>query len=151
MRRFLYIYSLLIFGFALFIFTACDETNPITQPDTLDDAIERWETVNPDNYTVDIERICFCPPPKNYTMVVADGEIAQIIDTETGEIIEETAGYATIDELFAWLKKVDSDNPKKLDLEFHREMGYPTFIDYNQSDMIIDEEMLMRLENLRIE
>lgn len=117
--------------------------------DKIEIAKERWEAANIDNYKAEVERICFCPPPSKYTVVVENGSIVEVVNSETGEDIEQDNGYKTIDELFTWLLEAASRNPKKLELEFHSELGYPTFIDYNQSDMIADEEMLIRILDLQ--
>jgi len=137
--------------FVLGCFVSCDGNLNADKVSDLEEATKVWQQAKPSSYTVDVERICFCPPPQNYTLVVANGNIEQVIDAETGDVIEEYGGYTTIDELFEWLQEIASGNPQKLELEFHKELGYPTFIDYNQSDLIADEEMLMRLQNLRTE
>ncbi len=133
------------------LFSACDDPILLSQTRDLQAAREQWESTNIEDYRVEIERICFCGGPFRYAMSVENGEIVQILDSETGEAVEHLEGYSTIDELFTWLEQVAARNPQTLELEFHPESGYPTFIDYNQSDMIADEEMLMRLENLQPE
>lgn len=144
--------GLFIFALAIPLFySACDNTNSISQTRDLQAAKEQWERTNIEDYQVEIERICYCGGPFLYTMSVENGEIMQILDSETGEAVEHLGGYSTIDELFTWLEKAAAQNPQTLELEFHPELGYPTFIDYNQSDMIADEEMLMKLENLQTE
>lgn len=142
--------GLFIFALATpVLFSACDDTNLIPQTRDLQAAKEQWERTNIEDYQVEIERICFCGGPFRYIMSVENGEIVQILDSETGDVIEHLGGYSTIDEIFTWLEQVAARYPQKLELEFHPELGYPTFIDYNQSDMIADEEMLMRLENFQ--
>lgn len=139
-----------VFALAIpLLYSACDDKNLFSQTRDLQVAKEQWDRSNIKNYRVEIERVCFCPPPIQYTMVVENGEIAQIIDSETGEAIQHLTGYSTIDELFTWLEQASAQDPQKLELEFHPQLGYPTYIDYNQSDMIADEEMLMRLNDLK--
>ena len=141
---------LFIFALAIPVLCyACDDTNLISQNRDLQAAKEQWERTNIEDYKVEIERICFCGGPFRYTMSVNDGEIVEVLDSETGEAVEHLGGYSTIDELFTWLEQAAAQNPQKLELEFHPQLGYPTFVDYNQSDMIADEEMLMRLEDLQ--
>lgn len=143
-----------LFIFALVIplfYSSCDEASIISQTNDLKAAKDLWEKTNIKEYRVEIERVCFCPAPIRYTMWVENGETVQIIDTQTGEKVENITGYLTIDELFTWLEGIALQDPQKLELEFHPQLGYPTFIDYNQSDMIADEEMLMNLKNLLTE
>lgn len=117
----------------------------IKQPDKIEAAKAKWEASEISNYSADIERVCFCPPPARYTMLVQDGKIIRITSTDTGEEIKSLAGYSTFNELFTWLERIAEQSPRKLDLEFHPELGYPTLIDYNQSDMIADEELLLKV------
>jgi hypothetical protein len=128
------------------LLASCGSTDPIGE---IEIAKKTWEAAGIKYYRADIERICFCPPPARYTMVVEDGVITRIIDSETGEETEQRNGYTTVDELFDWLLQVAPQNPEKLDLEFHPELGYPTLIDYNQSDMIADEELFIRITDLQ--
>lgn len=144
-RHFLHLY---FFALAiLLINSACDDANLISQSRDLKAAKVKWEKVNINDYRAEIERLCFCPPPIRYTLVVENGEIAQVINSDTGEAIQHLEGYSTIDELFTWLEQAASQNPQKLELEFHPKLGYPTLIDYNQSDNIADEELLLRINN----
>jgi len=131
----------------LLIYSACSDDNLISQTYDIRAAKEQWEKTNIEDYHAEVERICYCAAPFRYTISVEDGEIVQIRNSETGEAVELNEGYSTIDELFIWLQQAASHDPKKLDLEFHPELGYPTFIDYNQSDNIADEELLLRVHN----
>lgn len=119
--------------------------------DEIELAQQRWDASNIENYIADMERICFCPPPSRYTLFVDSGTITRAVDSESGEEIKQNNGYSTVDELFEWLLEAAARNPEKLELEFHNELGYPTLIDYNQSDMIADEELLIRILDLRQE
>lgn len=125
---------------------SCSDFKPI---EDIEVAQKRWETAGIENYRADIERICFCPPPSKYSIIVEDGSLARVLNSETGEKIEQSNGYATVDELFVWLLEAASRDPQKLELAFHSELGYPTLIDYNQSDMLADEEMLIRILDLQ--
>lgn len=134
---------------SLSLFGACTGTESAWQVNDLEEAMARWQEVKPASYSVEIERICFCPPPSRYTLFVREAQIEKVIETESGDLIEEAGGYMTIDELFVWLENVASQNPQKLELQFDNTFGYPTLIDYNQSDGIADEEIFMRLQNLK--
>lgn len=131
----------------LLINSACDDANLISQTRDLKAAKVKWEEVNINDYRAEIERLCFCGGPFRYTMSVNNGEIVEVLDSETGEAVENLGGYSTIDELFTWLEQVATQDPQKLELEFHPKLGYPTLIDYNQSDNIADEELLLRIND----
>lgn len=127
------------------LYSSCDESGLISQTRDLHTAKELWEKTNTEDYLTEIERVCFCPAPMRYIMKVEKGTIVEVLDSETGETVENITGYSTFDELFTWLERVAKQGPQKLDLEFHPELGYPTLIDYNQSDMIADEELLLKV------
>lgn len=133
------------------LFISCNDSNRQGDINSIEEAKERWKSNNLSDYRIEVERSCFCAAPFNYTAVVENNEVVRIIDTETGESVGQTGGYPTIDELFSWLEQVAPKKPEKLDLEFHPTLGYPTFIDYNQSDLIADEELLMKIDNLKTE
>ena len=141
------LYALLI----LALVTGCQDSEIGPPPQTLDEAKERWGSVQTGNYQVDVERYCFCPPPRKYTIVVSNQVIFKVIDRENDKPVGSDAGYRTVDELFTWLEEIASRDPQKLELRFHPDLGYPTYINYNQSDMIADEEIEMELENLRFD
>lgn len=134
---------------APFLISACENNNHTLQILDLKEAKDLWEKKEVKTYRVDVERICFCPSPFRYTMKVKNGKIVKILDSENGEPVDANAGHLTIDELFNWLEQITIQKPQKLELEFHPKLGYPTFIDYNQSDYIADEEILMRLKDLQ--
>lgn len=127
------------------IASACNEPNFDSQIADIQAAEEQWKGTNIQDYQAEVEQICFCPPPFRYTMVVEDGEIVQIRDSETGDTVEHIEGYSTIDERFTWLKQIAPHNPQKLELEFNSDLGYPTLIDYNQSNSIADEELFFQI------
>lgn len=132
----------------LLFLATCNNTDSYGAFNDIAEAKQQWESNNFTSYRVDVERICFCPPPQDYSMLVQNSEVIEVIDMETGEPVSSLGAYQSIEDIFAWLQNVASDKPMKLDLEFDPEYGYPTFIDYNQSDQIADEELLMRITNL---
>lgn len=133
----------------LLLFTACRDTNSLGAINDIEEAKKQWETNNFTSYHAEVERICFCPPPPTYQLVVQKGEVIEVRDLESGEPVSSPEAYQTVEDIFSWLQRVAAENPKKLELEFHPQYGYPTLIDYNQSDQIIDEELFMRINNLK--
>lgn len=128
---------------------SCSDANPFGELTDIEAAKNRWDEKEITDYRMEVERYCFCPPPMRITAIVKDNEVVEIIDKETGESMEGSAGYATIDDLFSWLENISDKDPQKLELEFHPTLGYPTSIDYNQSDLIADEEMLLKINDLK--
>lgn len=128
---------------------SCDDSN-LNPPEDIASAKQLWESVGYSDYSMEVERSCFCPPPRFYTAIIETNKVVRVIDSETGENVNAEGGYPTIDELFAWLEQIAPEKPEKLDLEFHPELGHPTFIDYNQSHQIVDEELFMKIENLEV-
>lgn len=118
-------------------------------PQTLNQAKKLWEARELQNYTVEVEQHCFCGGPVNYAMTVRSGEVEEVINLNTGEKQDRLEAYRTIDEWFEWLEQVAAKDPVKLDLEFDPQYGYPTFVDYDQSLQIADEELQLNFQNLQ--
>ncbi|MDX1617916.1 MAG: DUF6174 domain-containing protein [Balneolaceae bacterium] len=138
---------------ALFILAGC-ENNVIQStggevPPSLQNAKQRWESLNIQHYAVEVEQRCFCGGPIDYRMTVRNGEVVEVVDLRTGEQVAWLEPYFTISDWFDWLEKAASRDPVKFDLEFNSQYGYPAFVDYDQSKQIADEEMHLILQNFQ--
>ncbi len=102
-----------------------------------------WEAQSLDDYTYDVQRVCFCPLREGVQLTVVDGVVAGATDLTTEEVLEpsEVQWYVTIDGLFDLLQDAYDRNAHQVDVDFDANRGYPTriFIDY--SEMIADEEL----------
>ena len=121
---------------------ACgDSTGPRT--DRLSEQRSLWEALGLQDYTYDVQRVCFCPFREGVRVTVVAGVVAGATDLATAEVLEpnEVQWYLTIDGLFDLIRDAYDRNAHEVQVEFHPSRGYPTriFIDY--SEMIADEEL----------
>ena len=103
-----------------------------------------WEAQGLEDYTYDVQRVCFCSPFRQGVRVtVVDGAVTGATDLASGEVLEpnEVQWYLTIDALFDLVQAAYDRNAHEVQLEFDASRGYPTriFIDY--SEMVMDEEL----------
>lgn len=115
----------------------------------LEDAVSIWNSQGITSYQIDIEQECFCGGPFIYRMTVENGQVTAVINLENDDKVSILDSFFTIDDWFNWLQKVNKNDPRKFDLQFNSQYGYPTFIDYDQSFNIDDEELVARFSNFR--
>lgn len=117
-------------------------------------AVEKWNSNNSQNYTFENSRTCECLPPYNYTVEIINGEIKDVhfemeehINYEKKEMIISTT--KSIDDLFDLLQKYE-ETADHFEVEFHKELGYPTKINIDPSREIADEEIILEISNYLI-
>ena len=127
------------------VLVGCGNDNP-TGPelDRLGRQRALWEAQGLEDYTYDVQRVCFCPSFRQGVRVtVADGAVTGVTDLATGEVLEpnEVQWYLTIDALFGLVQDAYDWNAHEVQLEFDASRGYLTriFIDY--SETVMDEEL----------
>ena len=102
-----------------------------------------WQALGLNDYTYDVQRICFCPFREGVRVTVVDGAVAGATDLATGEVLEpnEVQWYLTIDDLFDLVQDAYDENAHEVQVEFDPSRGYPTRIYIDYSEMIADEEL----------
>ena len=111
--------------------------------DRLGEQRARWQALGLNDYTYDVQRICFCPFREGVRVTVVDGAVAGATDLATGEVLEpnEVQWYLTIDDLFDLVQDAYDRNAHEVQVEFDPSRGYPTRIYIDYSEMIADEEL----------
>jgi hypothetical protein len=132
------------------VVSACHDstTNP---EDTLRDlarARARWEARGPDSYAVTQSRVCFCPSPFQWTVVVVGGEpsfVTSVIDVGSSEDPRAMDAQAlesslSVEQAFDWIEdRVRTAD--RLDVSFDEQLGFPTHIYYDGSLQAADDEI----------
>lgn len=139
-----HILTFLLFAF----FTGCSVLNPENN-----DSRELWASKNITSYSVEYNRACFCAYRGPVTLVVKNNKIAEILDPTTGKPFSPARNpewYETIDDVFASIEELKKNKPKTLEITYDKTYGFPTTINYNQSDMIADEEFSLTLSNFKL-
>lgn len=117
---------------------------------SIGDSRERWEAYGFENYVIEQEQLCFCPPPHGYIrLVIRDNKVVEgYKDDGTSLTATELQWRKTVDELFDWIEEAQARNPRTLNVEYDSKYGYPTRIVYDQSGFIADEEVTYSLHGL---
>lgn len=133
---------------------SCEVFNSTNDQKNIDlvEAIEMWNSNNKQSYTFDISRTCECLPPYKYSVEVVNDEIIdvhfeknELQSYESDEMIIQST--RTIDELFVLLEQYEKA-ADHFEVEFHKELGYPTKINIDPSKEMADEEIILEIEDL---
>jgi hypothetical protein len=117
-------------------------------------AIARWEAAGPESYTVREERACFCLCPRSFVVIVNGEVIAGVAEIEPYEGVDpaELEEYAlscafTVPRLFALIAE-QVDSAHRFDVEYDRNLGYPTKVAIDPAEFVADEEFFITLHDL---
>jgi hypothetical protein len=114
-----------------------------------------WAENGPDSYALTQQRLCFCPPPWEWTVVVSGGAPAFIVsatDPGYGEdpwMLDEYAlqSARSVEELFDWVEDLLRD-ADQVTVEFDPMYGYPTKVDADPILMAVDDEITFTCRDL---
>jgi hypothetical protein len=123
----------------------------------LDAARDRWEAAGLSaGYAVTQSRICFCPPPREWTVVFAGGQKAFIDSVPdpgssgaTARELEQLAFDQAmgVEELFDWIDD-QLDGAGTIDVTFDPDLGFPATIDADPLPGAVDDEISWRLRDV---
>lgn len=132
----------LLLGLVSFLVGACV---PLARS-PLDEARALWSAQGMDDYRFTLVRNCFCLIRGPVVVEVRNGEVVSIVDAQTGEpeqdnvaLTEVFGEVATIQALFDVV--AEAEGAATRDVTYHPELGYPTYIYIDESEMIADEEI----------
>lgn len=119
----------------------------------LESAIERWDSIGYSNYTYRATRICECLPPYKFDVIVSQGKVTDVkFETSSHQNYSSekhlVANSYTVNQLFQLIKKYQ-DTADAFEVEFHKELGYPTRVYINPSFQIADNEINWQVSGLR--
>jgi hypothetical protein len=130
MRRFLPGLALLA------LLLACDKddspTGPPGPPATLDEAMRLWQSFGIQDYQVDQHHGCYCPPPRDWTATVRNGQVQGM--------------GMSIDQLFAEMQRAQHD-ADHFEATYDATYGYPTQFYIDWSVGMADDESDWTLSN----
>ena len=131
----------------LSLFVGCSDT---TGPVTLALNRARWETQNLHEYLYTGRMVCFCPNSGQdvYVLVLADTVFSARV---VGTAVELPKGqWLTVDQLFDLAQRSYGGEGyvERVRVEYHPELGSPTFIELSCSPNIADCGMTIEIKNL---
>ncbi len=124
--------------------TACggDATGPAELG--LQSARELWRQAAIQDYSVTVERRCFCSGASQPVIVqVSGGTVVSTTDAQTGDPIDiSTVGpYPSVEGMFAILQDAVDRNANDIIATYHIDLGYPLELQIDFSRDTKDEEL----------
>lgn len=141
---------ILSFLFLLFVLAGCDQLQQVTGRSDVAKARAKWEDKGIVNYEFEVQQLCFCAFRTPNLVVVKNGQVTQVLDPATRQPREyDHTWFRTIPEWLDWIEEAQKDKPQKLEVSYDPNYGFPSDINYNQSDMIADEEFTATIRNFK--
>ena len=111
----------------------------------LDRNILLWESRGLENYQMDFQWLCFCPPEYVEPVVVSvrNGDtIDAVVFIESGLAVDQShvSRYTTIDGLFDLLQEAIDRNAFSISVEYDAELGHPLRASIDYDHRVADEE-----------
>ncbi len=127
----------------LFVFTtlSCVKTTEMLPDNDISKYEKQWQKQAIDDYSFTLKITCFCvyeyTLPK--TVLVRNNAVVSV----DGIAIEELndTSHRTFDGFFKYIRERQSENPVVEKLKFDSKYGFPTYIYFDISEMIADEEI----------
>ncbi|MDG1024133.1 MAG: DUF6174 domain-containing protein [Flavobacteriaceae bacterium] len=127
--------------FILFIFLNCTKNTEVIPEDEVSQQEQKWKKQGITEYAFTLQISCFCivdyTRPKS--IVVKNNQIESVNGIAYTDLEYET--YMTFDDFFEYIKERQKENPVQENLEFDPTYGFPTYIYFDISEMIADEEI----------
>lgn len=146
--KFKTIATLMVFLLILNACTTQEGIEPSEEETLLDLSESIWQNQNIQNYTFTLQITCFCA--QEYTqpkrVVVENNRVVSV----EGEAIEELndSSFRTIDGFFDYIRETLNQNPESETITYDSDMGFPTYIYFDISSMIADEEIGYTISDL---
>ena len=133
--------------FLLFIFLNCTKNTQAISEDEVQLQEQKWKEQGITDYDFTSQIACFCQT--DYTLpkaiVVKNNEIQSVNGFDYADLEYET--HMTIDELFDYIENRQNQNPVIESLEFDSVYGFPSYIYFDISKMIADDEISYTITN----
>jgi len=132
----------------LFIINSCTSNTEIVIQDEVSINLRKWKNKNFSNYQFTFQISCYCV--ENYTLpkqvVIKNNKIFSVGGVFYAEVNDPS--FKTVEGYFKYIRNKQSKNPVQESLNFDPIMGYPTYIYFDISEMIADEEIGYTISNL---
>ena len=133
--------------FLLFIFLNCTKNTEVISEDEVQLQEQKWKKQGIIDYEFTSQISCFCQTdytlPK--TIVVKSNEILSVNGVDCADLEYET--HKTIDEFFDYIEERQNQNPVIENLEFDSIYAFPSYIYFDISEMIADDEIGYTITN----
>ena len=128
----------------LFVLAACSIFEPeADERDRLIEARSRWNAQDLGDYTFRLQRgWCECLPEWLHPLRidVRNGTVVEVEDLETGATAAADQRARTVAELFERVEDLIQSGAYRLTVEYDPQLGYPTFISWDEDAQVADDE-----------
>jgi len=132
----------------LFIINSCTSNTEIVIQDEVSINLRKWKNKNFSNYQFTFQISFYFV--ENYTLpkqvVIKNNKIFSVGGVFYAEVNDPS--FKTVEGYFKYIRNKQSKNPVQESLNFDPIMGYPTYIYFDISEMIADEEIGYTISNL---
>jgi len=129
-----------------------DQARPL-----LDDAKRLWASKSVDNYEYTFQRQCECLPDYQRPVKVRVnpdgdkwGEFADVSTISPAVLVPDGYEVFSIDDLFMKIETAINENYHSLTVTYDTEFGYPTSLNIDENESIVDEEFIASASLLKI-
>jgi hypothetical protein len=119
----------------------------------LESAIKRWDSAKIMNYDAQVQRDCYCGFAQEPVVVrVRSDEVMDAYFARSGENVPSAyAGlFPSVRGLFRVVQDAIDREVDELRVEYHPELGYPTFIEVDPRRLTSDDEYTVEVHFLRL-
>ncbi|WP_440906047.1 DUF6174 domain-containing protein [Catenovulum sp. SX2] len=124
--------------------------NPQQQQNELDSNHQLWKQHALTDYSFTVRQSCFCLlPVSEANVTVVDGEITQISDKKTGEILSDNYWVTNIDQWFEFTQSILTDGNLN-EANYHPEFGFPQTIRYGYYEGVEDAGITISITDFEV-
>lgn len=127
---------------------SCVKNTEVLPEEELSVEEQKWRDQNLKSYEFTLQISCFCI--REYTLpkrvVVQNNEVVQVDDTPYEELND--SAIQTIDGYFDFIRETRKQNPDEEEITYDTDLGYPTYIFFDISYQMADEEIRYTISEL---
>ena len=120
---------------------SCIKNTEVLPEEELSVEEQKWRDQNLESYEFTLQISCFCI--REYTLpkrvVVQNNEVVQVDDTPYEKLND--SAIQTIDGYFDFIRETRKQNPDEEEITYDTDLGYPTYIFFDISYQMADEEI----------
>ncbi|HEX2957521.1 MAG TPA: DUF6174 domain-containing protein [Chitinispirillaceae bacterium] len=141
-----------IITFLLFLNCTTDEYE--AEREALFSARSKWISAKESNtscYTYKSRLSCECAYTEDYKITVNTNTISSVQEVATGKYLaeKEFQYFRTIDQWIDYIYKAFEREPYSCDIKYDQVYGYPTQINFDFDERMIDEELYQKNDSLQ--
>ena len=127
---------------------SCVKNTEVLPEEELSVEEQKWRDQNLKSYEFTLQISCFCI--REYTLpkrvVVQNNEVVQVDGTPYEELND--SAIQTIDGYFDFIRGTRKQNPDEEEITYDTDLGYPTYIFFDISYQMADEEIRYTISEL---